>query len=209
MLRFFFRNFWRERFLEVCQSGRSVGRPIDLCQSFSLWFDHREAIRSPRKALPSSLRQGRLQIVGLGVIFILLTFGSPSWAQRYQSKDVPHSQAYKPRPERGPHIDIKVTPPGRRGADGRVLVEIYNRGTTHLALVQADVTLSNRGGYQVSAEVKGEDLRPNMSGAQWIKIPKIKDAFPEIDSALVSNVRVITSDAREVKMKLFVDLIKK
>ena len=143
-------------------------------------------------------------------LLVLITFlALPAQAARIRSKTVVHTQAYKPKPERGPHIDIKVTPPGARGADGRVLVEVYNRGKQHLALIQFDITLNNRGGFSITAPCKAEDLKPNMSGSQWVKIPKIGGAFPAIDEAVVDNLRVVTVEAQDVKMKGFVDLIKK
>lgn len=142
------------------------------------------------------------------LLFFGCVFASPSFAQKVRSKSVPHTQAYKPRPERGAHIDIKVTPPGARGADGRVLVEVYNRSKQHLALIQFDVTLLNRGGFEITAPVKAEDLKPNMSGSQWIKIPRVRGAFPSVDEAIADNIKAVTIEAREVKMKSFVDLIK-
>lgn len=145
--------------------------------------------------------------------FVLITLMAflalPAQGARIRSKTVVHTQAYKPKPERGPHIDIKVTPPGSRGTDGRVLVEVYNRGKQHLALVQFDITLNNRGGFSITAPCKAEDLKPNMSGSQWVKIPKIAGAFPSIDEAVVDNLRAVTIEAQDVKMKGFVDLIKK
>jgi hypothetical protein len=138
---------------------------------------------------------------------ILLVSGIAE-AGQIRSKTRSHSVAYKPTPGRGDHIDIKVTPPGARGSDGRVLVEVYNRGKTHLAMVQFEVTLNNRGGFAITAPVKAEDLKPNMSGSQWIKIPRIKGAFPVIDLAIVDNLKTITIEAREIQMKGFVDLIK-
>jgi hypothetical protein len=47
-----------------------------------------------------------------------------------------------------------------------------------------------------------------MSGSQWIKIPKVRGAFPSIDEAIADNIKTVTVEAREVKMKAFVDLIK-
>ena len=144
------------------------------------------------------------------IIYLLLAVLIPTaaFSAAIRSKNVPHTQAYKPRPERGQHIDIKVTPPGARGSDGRVLVEVYNRGKAHIALVQFDVTLNNRGGFAITAPVKAEDLKTNMSGSQWIKIPRVKGAFPAIDEAVVDNLRVVTVDARDIKINAFVDLIK-
>ena len=125
-----------------------------------------------------------------------------------QAKIVNHKVAYNPKPERGPHLDVKVTPPESRGEQGKVLVEVYNRGKDHLALVQFDVTLTNHGGFEISAPVKAEDLRPNMSGSQWVKIPRIKGKFPTIDGARMANIRTITDEAKEVKMNGYMDLIK-
>lgn len=143
-----------------------------------------------------------------GCLFFL-AFNSIAAAQQLRSKNIPHTQAYKPRPELGSYLDIKVTPPGPRGSDGRVLVEVYNRSKQHLSLIQFEVTLNNRGGFAITAPIKAEDLKPNMSGSQWVKIPKVKGAFPAVDEAVVENLKVVTSDAREIKIKTNVDLIKK
>lgn len=143
------------------------------------------------------------------VILMVYGFAQGALAERIRSKTVIHTQAYKPKPGRGPHIDIKVTPPGSRGVDGRVLVEVYNRGKQHLALVQFDITLNNRGGFSITAPCKAEDLKPNMSGSQWVVIPKIRGAFPGIDEAVVENLRTVTVEAQDIPMKGFVDLIKK
>ena len=140
---------------------------------------------------------------------IAIAVSSTSFGAAIRSKNVPHNQAYKLHPKRGQYLDIKVTPPGARGADGRVLVEVYNRGKSHLALIQFDVTLTNRGGFGITAAVTAEDLRPNMSGSQWVKIPMIKGAFPLIDEAIVDNLHVVTVDARDIKINTYVDLIKK
>ena len=129
-------------------------------------------------------------------------------SQAIQAKIVNHLAAYNPNPERGPHLDVKVTPPEARGEPGKVLVEVYNRGKTHLALVQFDVTLFNHGGFEISAPVKAEDLRPNMSGSQWIKIPQVKGKFPSIDAARMSHIVTITSEAKDITMKAFMELIK-
>jgi hypothetical protein len=143
------------------------------------------------------------------VIMLVFSGASVAYAERIRSKTVVHKQAYKPKRGRGPHIDIKVTPPGARGVDGRVLVEVYNRGKQHLALVQFDITLNNRGGFSITAPCKAEDLKPNMSGMQWVKIPKIKGVFPVISEAVVENLRTVTAQAQDIPMKGYVDLIKK
>ncbi|MEI6833052.1 MAG: hypothetical protein WCL28_03585 [bacterium] len=145
----------------------------------------------------------------LFMIVLICAPAQSAFAERIRSKTVIHTQAYKPKPSRGPHIDIKVTPPGARGVDGRVLVEVYNRGKQHLALVQFDITLNNRGGFSITAPCKAEDLKPNMSGSQWVTISKIRGVFPVIDAAVVENLRTVTVEAQDVPMKGFVDLIKK
>jgi hypothetical protein len=155
----------------------------------------------------------RRGLVGLSRLLTLLALLEhfcylPAFASQIRSQTRSHKVAYKPTPGRGEHIDIKVTPPGARGVDGRVLVEVYNRGKAHLALVQFDVVLTNRGGFAITAPVKAEDLRPNMSGSQWVKIPSIKGAFPIIDQAIVENLKMVNTEAREIKMKGFVDLIR-
>jgi hypothetical protein len=126
-----------------------------------------------------------------------------------QATNVDHKLAYSPKPERGSHLDVKVTPPEIRGKEGRVMIEVYNRGKDHLALVMFDVTLFNQGGLDISAPVKAEDLKPNMSGGQWVIIPAIQGKFPTITGARLSNLRIVNNSAREVKMKTYMDLVKK
>lgn len=119
-----------------------------------------------------------------------------------------HKEAYKPKPERGPHIDIKVTPPEKRGRENFVLVEVYNRTTVHLATVLFDITLLNKGGYKVTSSVEASDLKPNLSGAQWVKVGGDTKNLPVTLEATVTGVKAITVDAKEVNYKVFVDLIK-
>ena len=126
-----------------------------------------------------------------------------------QAVIVDHKLAYSPKPERGSHLDVKVTPPEIRGKEGRVMIEVYNRGKDHLALVMFDVTLFNQGGLDITAPVKAEDLKPNMSGGQWVVIPPIQGKFPTITGARLSNLRIVNTSAREVKMKTYMDLVKK
>lgn len=125
-----------------------------------------------------------------------------------QAVVVDHKAAYNPKPERGPHIDIKVTPPEIRGQDGRVLIEVYNRSKDHLGSVNFDVKLKNNEGFEIEAPITASDLKPNMSGGQWVKIPPIKGRFPKIIAARALNIRVIRVDATEIKLKAFMDLIK-
>jgi hypothetical protein len=141
-------------------------------------------------------------------LWLICLFSVKANATPIVSKTRSHLVAYNPILGRGQHVDIKVTPPGARGADGKVLVEVYNRSKTHLALIQFDVTLKNRGGFAITAPVQAVDLNPKMSGSQWIKIPAIKGAFPQIDLAIVDNLKSVTGTATEIKLPGFVDLIK-
>lgn len=152
-----------------------------------------------------------------GVTTAVFIFGSFAFAGLTYAKSsdsavaklVDHKTAYAPKPQRGPHLDVKVTPPELRGKVGRVMIEVYNRGKDHLALVSFDVVLKNNSGWVLTAPVKAEDLNPNMSGGQWVEIPKMNEKFPEIMAAQLSHLRIITADAREVKMTTYMDLIKK
>jgi hypothetical protein len=131
----------------------------------------------------------------------------PTQGAPIRSSNIAHTQAYKLHPERGPYLDIKVTPPSPRGVDGRVLVEVYNRTKLKLATVKFDITLQNSGGFSIGAVIEASSLNPNMSGAQWVKIPKIGGQFPAVSVAVVDGLRSITVDAREEPIKGFVTLI--
>ena len=122
---------------------------------------------------------------------------------------VEHKAAYAPKPQRGPHLDVKVTPPELRGKTGRVMIEVYNRGKDHIASVNFDVTLKNNSGWALTAPIKAEDLKPNMSGGQWVEIPRMGEKFPTITGASLSHLRIISVEAQEIKLTPFMDLIKK
>jgi hypothetical protein len=121
---------------------------------------------------------------------------------------VDHKTAYSPKPNRGDHIDIKITPPEIRGKEGRLLVEVYNRGKIHISSVTFDLKLKNNEGFEINAPVNAQDLKPNLSGGQWVKIPPIKGRFPKIISARALNIRVISVDAVEISLHPYLDLIK-
>ncbi len=141
------------------------------------------------------------------VIHNVVTAG-PKFPTTARAVLVDHRTAYKPRPERGSHLSVLVTPPEQRGKEGKVLIEVYNRGKDHLALVMFDVTLMNQGGLAITAPVKAEDLKPNMSSGQWITIPPIKGKFPIVIGARLSNLRIVDVQAKEIGMKPFMDLVK-
>lgn len=124
-----------------------------------------------------------------------------------QNRKVNHLEAYKAHPERGPHIDLKITPPEKRGKDTMVLVEIYNRSKLRISVLKFDITFKNRGAQDVAASIEAEDLGPGWSVPRWVKIPA-SGKIPTIDSIILTNVRVIDSTANEVKLKAYSDLIK-
>lgn len=146
-------------------------------------------------------------------VLIALAFATQSLAKPSMSSAVAqlvdHRTAYNPKPERGPHLDVKVTPPELRGKVGRVMIEVYNRGKEHIASVDFEVTLKNNSGWQLNAPVHAEDLKPNMSGGQWVEIPKMAEKFPTITAASMKHLRVINVEAKEIKLQPYMDLVKK
>ncbi len=148
----------------------------------------------------------RFAMIGICVITSSYSFGKVT--DSATATIVNHRVAYLPKPKRGNYLDVKVTPPEARGKSGRVLVEVFNRGKDHLASVSFDVTLMNNSGWSLSAPISAEDLGPNMSGAQWVEIPKMSEKFPVITSAKLAHLRIITKDAREVSLQPYMDLIK-
>lgn len=148
----------------------------------------------------------------IAVACVLATAAQPVNAKSTDSavaQIVGHKTAYAPKPQRGPHLDVKVTPPELRGKTGRVMIEVYNRGKDHIATVNFDVTLKNNSGWSLTAPVKAEDLKPNMSGGQWIEIPKMGEKFPILTGASLHHLRVISVEAQELKITPYLDLIKK
>jgi hypothetical protein len=138
--------------------------------------------------------------------------GSPhhagSDAEPPVQRTVIHSEAYKKREGLGPHIEIKVTPPEERGRKGFLLVEVYNYSKTYLALAEFNMSLSNKSGENVEAHITCEDIKGGWSALKWVRIPGNR-SFPLITKVSVANLKMITEQAREVKLKYFVDLIKK
>jgi len=134
------------------------------------------------------------------------SFGSPSTSAKAVIVD--HKSAYAPKPNRGPHLDVKITPPEIRGKEGRVLIEVYNRGKAHIARVTFDVVLFNQGGFTLTAPIVAEDLKPDLSGGQWVKIPQIKGQFPKITGGKITGIRIFDTTAKELPMKAYLDLIK-
>ncbi|MCX6117499.1 MAG: hypothetical protein NT027_08160, partial [Proteobacteria bacterium] len=122
---------------------------------------------------------------------------------------VDHKNTYNPRPERGAHLHVVVTPPEKRGKEGKVLVEVYNRGKIHIASAAFDLTIANQGGLEIKSSIQATDVKPNYSGLQWISIPPIRGKFPIATAARLTNLRIVDTSAQEIQMKVFLDMVKR
>ncbi len=151
--------------------------------------------------------RNKVQTVALGLLVALVALSRIASATPIQSSNIMHTQAYKKHPERGAYISIIVTPPSARGVDGRVLVEVYNYTKVNLALVKFDINLRNSGGFDINAVAEAKSLKPNSSGAIWIKLPKIKDRFPPVTAASIDGLRVINSEAKEITISPYLTVV--
>ena len=119
-----------------------------------------------------------------------------------------HTEAYKKHEGLGPHIELKITPPEQRGRKGFLLVEVYNYSKAYLALADFWLNLSNEMGDNVDTHITCEDIKGGWSALKWVKISGDK-SFPKITKVNVMNMKMIGQDARELKVKWTIDLIKK
>lgn len=123
-------------------------------------------------------------------------------------RTVIHSEAYKKREYLGPHINFKVTPPEERGVKGRVLVEVYNYSKTYLNVVDFWLYLTNNWGDKIEVHITCDDIKPNWSALRWVKIPGGKEV-PKMDKVTIDNLVIFDEQGKQVKLKYYVDLIKK
>ena len=123
-------------------------------------------------------------------------------------RTVIHSEAYKKREGLGPHIEIKVTPPEGRGRKGMVLVEVYNYSRNYLASADFWLNLTNSWGDSIDTHITCEDIKGGWSALKWIHIPGNRQ-IPEITKINVMNMKMFSEQAKELKMKYTIDLIKK
>lgn len=123
-------------------------------------------------------------------------------------RTVIHSEAYKKREYLGPHINFKVTPPEDRGVKGRVLVEVYNYSKTYLNVVDFWLYLTNSWGDKIEVHITCDDIKPNWSALRWVKIPGGK-AVPKMDKVTIENLAIFDAQGKKVKLKYYIDLIKK
>jgi hypothetical protein len=120
---------------------------------------------------------------------------------------IKHTGAYKPRTELGEYIAIKVTPPEKRGAKGRVAVEIYNFSKKSLSLVDFWIVLLNRYGQKVEAHVTADDFRVGTSTIRWIEIPG-KGEIPTVDDVKILNMNMYQGYLKPMRVPWTLDLIK-
>lgn len=125
-----------------------------------------------------------------------------------EHRRVHHKEAYEKKATSAPHINIKVTPPEKRGKTRRVAVEIYNNTKASLATIDFILVLHNQPGDIIEARVLGHDYPPGWSAIRWLEIPGT-GAIPPIVFAEVKDLRVYSEAGREIKsVRHSVDLIK-
>ena len=123
------------------------------------------------------------------------------------NKKTHHTEAYKLHPERGDHINVKVTPPELRGKQGFVAIEVYNYSKTYVSVMEFDIILTGKYGISVTSHIQVEDLEPKWSDMRWAKIPPdIK--LPVIESVQLIGVKKFDDKGKEIKLKVYTDLIK-
>ena len=118
---------------------------------------------------------------------------------------VKNTQAYA-RNSAGQYLGIKVTPPKVMGPDQFVIVEVYNMSKSDLALVTFDITLHNNSGYDLSSGIEGDDVMPGQSALRKIATPG-KGPFPPVNKVDIENLRVVNTNATEVVINAYVDLV--
>ncbi len=122
-----------------------------------------------------------------------------------------YKKAYSDRPERGEHINIKVTPPQmkRNGKAGKILVEVYNHSNYDISAMRFDIELVTPKGWdKFEAQVEVDALGPQWSDAYWIDIPgngKISD----VSELTVKRLEIFGAGAKSIKLPLYTELINK
>jgi hypothetical protein len=122
-------------------------------------------------------------------------------------RTVIHSEAYKTRANLGPHLNIKVTPPEKRGAKGRVLVELYNYSKAYVNVVDFWLYLDSDYGETVEVHIDADDIKPGWSALKWVQIPGNK-AIPLITKVRVAQMHIFDDKAKAITLKYYTDLIK-
>lgn len=152
-------------------------------------------------------------IASLGMIAIFLTPSLSEGAKlKFQRhRIIPHKKAYKKRRLKEPYINIKVTPPEKRGKDGFVGVEIYNYSKKKsVSVAHFWIYLETDNFMQIEAEMTVENMGPNWGDIRWIKVPlrKGKRTLPKITKIRVEKMEIFDGAGRRTKMIWTTDLIK-
>lgn len=126
--------------------------------------------------------------------------------QKIYYRTVSNTGAYK-KQTTDPHIAIKVTPPEVKGPDQFVYVEIYNNSKTNLELVEFDIVLQNKDGYDLATHINGDAISVNYSGVRKIATPG-SGIFPQVVKVGISALKVVDDNASFVKLPVYVDLVK-
>ena len=113
--------------------------------------------------------------------------------------------AYHSNPK-GPFLGIKITPPTMAGPENPILVEIYNLSKANLALVKFDINLINNAGYDLASSIQGDDMLPGQSAIRHIKVTG-KGHFPPILRVEVSDLRILDTNATDIILPTYVDLV--
>ncbi len=118
-----------------------------------------------------------------------------------------HKEAYKLHPERGEHINIKVTPPELRGKVGYVAIEVYNYSKVYVNVMEFDIYLFGQNDVMANSHVQVDDLQPKWSDMRWAEIPK-SVKMPVLKAAKVENMQMYDDKGRPINLKVYTDLIK-
>ena len=126
-----------------------------------------------------------------------------------QNRVIKHTEAYTKRNIVGGHVNVKVTPPEKRGVAGKVGVEVYNYSPVYLSLVDFWMELETKAMYKIDSKIKVENLKQNWGDIVWIEIPaKFAKDFPVITSIKITNLKMYDEKSRQVKIPVTTDLIK-
>lgn len=131
----------------------------------------------------------------------------PTPSAKRRNQVINHRKAYKPRPGRGEHIDIKVTPPEKRGKKGHLLVEVYNNSKKYISVMKFHIKINSAGYKHLSSEILVEEMWPNWSDVKWIKIGG-NGKLPKVYTIEIEKMELFDHEAKPLKIPFYSDLIK-
>jgi hypothetical protein len=125
-----------------------------------------------------------------------------------QHRVVDHKKAYKKRKKIGNYVNFKITPPEKRGKEGRVGVEIYNYSKTHVSYMHFYIILMTNDFLEIEAEMTVENMSPDWGDVRWIKIPLRKGTIPKISKVTIKRMEMFDKKGNRTMVKYNTDLIK-